>query len=57
MWVGEVGEVDVVAAETLPAVGEEVEGAAIGGEEGGFLVGGGVDGGAEVFGAAPVAIG
>ena len=53
---GEVDEVDVVAAEALPSVGDEIEGVAVGVDEGELLVACGVDAGAEILGAAPVAV-
>ena len=54
--VGKVDEVDVVSAEALPAVGDEIERVAVGMEEGEFLVACGVDATAEVLGTAPVAV-
>ena len=53
----EVDEEEVVAAERLPAVGGEVEGVAVGMDEGAAFVAGGVDCGAEVDGGAPGAVG
>lgn len=57
MGVGKVGEIDVVAAKSLPAVGEEIEGATVGSKKGGFFVAGGINGSAEIVGATPIAVG
>ena len=53
----EVDKVDVAATKALPSVGGEKEGVAVGMDEGALLVAGCIDGGAEIDGTPPGAVG